>query len=34
MSMWLTPSAFGGRGNERFAGELFGVTIVHSPTYK
>ena len=34
MGMWLTPSAFGGRGSERFAGELFGITIVHSPAYK
>jgi len=34
MDLWLTPSAFGGRGNERFAGELFGVEIIHSPAYK
>lgn len=34
MGLWLTPSAFGGRGSERFAGELFGVRFVHSPEYR
>lgn len=34
MGYWLTPSAFGGRGNERFAGELYGIEFIHSPNYK
>ena len=33
MGLWLTSSAFGGRGSERFAGELYGVEIIHSPNY-
>ena len=34
MGLWLTPSAFGGRGNERFSGELYGIEFIHSPNYK
>ena len=34
MGLWLTPSAFGGRGQERFAGELYGIEFIHSPHYK
>lgn len=34
MGLWLTPSAFGGRDQERFAGKLYGIEIIHSPHYR
>lgn len=30
---WLTVSAFGGRGDQRFAGILHGISCIHSPGF-
>ena len=34
IAFWLTVSAFGGRGNERFQGTLFNVSVRHSSVIK